>query len=63
MDFTGHHNWSVESGGAKAAEQIQEFAISPDGSTMVSIGNFTDISGVARDQVAMLDLSGDLPPP
>lgn len=54
LSFTGHHNY--DGTGAIGGVGPAELAISPDGSTMVAIGNFTDVSGASRDQVAMIDL-------
>lgn len=51
VQFTGTHlgNYS----------RVENFAISPDGSRLVAIGNFTEASGEPRHQIAMLDLTGD----
>lgn len=32
--------------------------VSPDGETLVAGGNFTDVNGLSRNQIALLDLSG-----
>ncbi|HEX8343594.1 MAG TPA: delta-60 repeat domain-containing protein [Actinoplanes sp.] len=40
------------------SELIWAIAVSPDGGTLVATGNFTLINGAARNQVAMVDLSG-----
>jgi PKD repeat protein len=50
VPFAGTHN-----GGRTS---IQKFDISPDGSKLLVIGNFTVVGGVAHDQAAMLDLTG-----
>ena len=49
--FTGKHN-----GGTG---RIRRFDISPDGKTMVAVGNFTLADGLDRDQAAMIDLATD----
>lgn len=50
LPFAGTHN-----GGRTS---IQKFDITPDGSKLLVIGNFTVVGGVAHDQAAMLDLTG-----
>ncbi|WP_432476747.1 malectin domain-containing carbohydrate-binding protein [Nocardioides sp. GXQ0305] len=37
---------------------VERFAMTPDGSRLVAIGNFRNVSGQSRVQVAMLDTSG-----
>ncbi len=32
--------------------------VSPDGETLIAGGNFTDVNGLSRNQIALLDLSG-----
>ncbi len=49
--FTGKHN-----GGTG---RIRKFDITPDGTKMVAVGNFTLVDGQDRDQVAMVDLTTD----
>jgi PKD repeat protein len=53
--FAGIHNPTAR-GGAQASA-ITKFAVDPAGNKLVAIGNFTSVDGVARDQVAMLDIS------
>ena len=53
--FTGIHNPTARGGAQKSA--ITKFAVDPAGNKLVAIGNFTLVDGVARDQVAMLDIS------
>ena len=50
VPFTGQHH-----GGATLVEKID---ITPDGTRLAAIGNFTSVAGLDRDQAAMLDLSG-----
>jgi PKD repeat protein len=54
-NFAGIHNPTAR-GGAQATA-ITKFAVDPAGNKLVAIGNFTSVDGVARDQVAMLDIS------
>ncbi len=54
--IAGHHNWNGT--GAKAAVQVDAFDITPDGATLIMIGNFKTVDGLPRDQIAMLDLTG-----
>ena len=49
--FTGKHN-----GGTG---RIRKFDITPDGTKMVAVGNFTLVDGQDRDQAAMVDLTTD----
>lgn len=53
--FVGIHNPTARGGAQKSA--ITKFAVNPAGTKLVAIGNFTSVDGVARDQVAMLDIS------
>ncbi len=45
----------VQHGGTTA---IQKFDITPDGSRLLVIGNFTSVGGVTHHQAAMLDIGG-----
>ena len=61
LAFSGHHNFGVHCTGtncANAGVGIRSIDVTPDGTTMVVTGNFTSVSGFARDQVAMLTLTG-----
>ena len=51
-----NHNWTSTNGAAKAAVGVTDLDVTPDGSAMVIIGNFKTVDGLARDQVAVLDL-------
>lgn len=59
----GHHNWyrgCTSRQGAPCHEGevgVKKLSVSPSGTRMVMIGNFTRAGGLARDQVAMVDLS------
>jgi hypothetical protein len=46
---------SVKPGGAGPVE-VYRFAVSPDGSKLLGIGNFTTVGGIARPRAFMLDL-------
>ncbi len=50
VPFTGLFN-----GGATA---IKRFDVTPDGTRLVAVGNFTHVGGEPREQIAMLDTSG-----
>ena len=49
LSFTGTHN-----GGST---NVFKFDVNPAGTRLIAIGNFTDVSGVARRQAAMLDVA------
>lgn len=48
LAFTGPRNGTVN---------IDKFDISPDGSRLVAIGNWTSVAGLQRDQIVMLNLT------
>ncbi len=50
LEVAGTHN-----GGRTS---LQKFDITPDGSKLLAIGNFTTVGGQARRQVVLLDLTG-----
>jgi len=50
VPFTGLHN-----GGTT---HVAKLDVSPDGSTLVAVGNFTSVGGQSRDQIALLNLIG-----
>jgi PKD repeat protein len=61
LSFTGHHNYGVacnpsHSTCADGAVGLKAFDINPAGTQLVAIGNFTNVSGLARDQIALIDL-------
>jgi hypothetical protein len=39
-------------------ELVWALALSPDGRTLMASGNFTEVEGLARNQIAMIDVSG-----
>ena len=49
VDVLGNHNYPR--GTARAAVGVRDLALSPDGSRLVAIGNFTRADGLIRDQV------------
>ncbi len=55
-----NHTWRPGSppSTAKAPVGVTKLDVTPDGRTMVAIGNFRQVDGASRDQVATLDLSG-----
>jgi PKD repeat protein len=56
VNFTGHHNYNGISG-AKAGVGPTVLEVTPDGTRMVVIGNFKMADGLARDQIAEIDLT------
>jgi hypothetical protein len=50
IPFTGTHNGGVS--------RVAKIDVSPNGSTLVAVGNFTNVGGNPRDQIALLDLAG-----
>lgn len=53
LTFSGVYDPSL--GGATT---IKRFDVSPDGDTLVAIGNFSSVGGQSRPQLAVLDLAG-----
>ncbi len=61
LTFTGHHSYGTKCNPAKAncadgRLGIKAFDVNRAGTKLIAVGNFTDISGSHRDQVAMIDL-------
>ncbi len=61
LTFTGHHSYGSKCNPAKAKCApgrlgIKAFDVNPAGTKLVAVGNFTNISGSQRDQVALIDL-------
>lgn len=61
LSFTGHHNFGrschpASETCADAGVGVRSIAVNPDGTRLVAVGNFTDVSGDARDQAAVIDL-------
>ena len=52
--LTENHNWNGS--GAKAPVGAEAFDVTPDGSTMVVIGNFKKADGFERDQAVLINL-------
>ena len=60
LAFTGHHNYGVHCTSPtcpSAGVGVRSMDVTPDGTTMVVTGDFTNVSGASRDQVAMLSLT------
>ncbi len=56
VQFAGHHNDSGS--GSQGWVGPWDIDVTPNGATMVVIGNFKTANGLLRDQAAMLDLTG-----
>jgi hypothetical protein len=61
LAFTGHHNYGTKCQPAKrkcapGETGVKSLDVDPAGTRLVAVGNFTKVSGAARDQVAMLKL-------
>jgi hypothetical protein len=54
--------FQVDASGARpypnSTELVWGLAVAPDGKTVVAVGNFTVVSGAARNQVVVIDTSG-----
>lgn len=61
MSFTGHHNYDVNctagTNCANGAVGVKSLDVSPDGTRLMVVGNFTSVGGTPRDQIAMVDLT------
>ena len=58
ISFAGHHNWrGTNPTDAKAAVGITRMATNPAGTQLVVVGNFTTVGGLARNQIAVIDLT------
>jgi PKD repeat protein len=61
--FVGHHNFnrlcipSATKHCASAGTGIKTLDINPAGNRLIAIGNFTTAGGLARDQIALIDLA------
>ena len=56
FNVSGHHNYTGLTGQAFGAVGITSFDISPDGTQLVAIGNFTQVDGVLHDQIVRVGL-------
>lgn len=56
LTVTEHHNYNGT--GAQGVVGVRRMDVSPNGQYLVVIGNFKKVAGIARDQVAMIDISG-----
>lgn len=50
--LAGHHSWTSTNGWKSAPVGVKALDVSPTGTEMMVMGNFTSIDGVARDQIA-----------
>lgn len=57
VSFTGHHNYTGQAGQANAGVGPHKLDISPDGSMLVTAGNFKMADGVVHDQIALVNLT------
>ncbi len=55
----GNHNWFPGSSGAKAPVGPKSLTIDPEGQHLAVMGNFTTVDGSPRDQLALMDISGE----
>ncbi len=55
IPFTGVYDPNNNGGGDT---NVKRFDVSPDGSTVAAIGNFSTVGGLTRSQIAVLDVSG-----
>ncbi|HZN17429.1 MAG TPA: malectin domain-containing carbohydrate-binding protein [Micromonosporaceae bacterium] len=54
VSLTENHNYNGT--GVEAAVGVEKFALSPDGTKLVVVGNFKKANGVLHDQVVMINL-------
>src|SRR3954471_10067708 len=45
--------------GATGFTRVMRLDVTPDGNTLVALGNFTSVGGLTRQNIAKLDISGD----
>ncbi len=58
VNFTEHHNNTGT--GAQGRVGVDQIDITPDGTTLIAIGNFRRADGLLRDQVALLDVASSV---
>jgi len=51
-----HHSWTPTNGWVKGSVGVNKLDLTPDGKRLVAIGNFKEVAGQSRDQIAMWDL-------
>jgi hypothetical protein len=61
LSFTGHHNYGTQCDPATQTcadgdTGVKSIDVNPAATRLMAVGNFIDVSGSARDQVAMIDL-------
>jgi hypothetical protein len=54
VDVVGHHNWDGTDDTARGSVGVENVDLSPDGSRLVVIGNFTNADGFLRDQAMVV---------
>ena len=54
--LVGHHNYGVNPNSVSGAVGVQAMTVSPDGTQMMVIGNFTSAGGASHDQIVKVDL-------
>ena len=59
LQISGHHNDSGS--GAQGAVRVDELVLTPDGTSLVAIGNFKRVDGLLRDQIVRVSLTGATP--
>ncbi len=57
VDVSGHHNWDGTDRTARGSVGVENIDLSPDGSRLVAIGNFTSADGLARDQAMVVRMN------
>lgn len=57
VDVIGHHNWDGTDATARGSVGVENFDLSPDGSRLVVIGNFTSADGFPRDQAMVVRMN------
>ncbi|HEX6443849.1 MAG TPA: hypothetical protein VF053_02085 [Streptosporangiales bacterium] len=59
VDLTEHHNYTGADGEAEAPVGVDDMDVSPDGDTLVVVGNFKKADGLARDQIVRITLGSE----
>ncbi|MGZ4657425.1 MAG: PKD domain-containing protein [Blastococcus sp.] len=57
VNVLGHHNWDGTTNTAHGSTGVENIDLSPDGTRLVVIGNFTSADGLHRDQVMIVRLT------
>ncbi len=58
LNISGHYVYTDDGGNAVTgnASRVYNFSLSPDGTRLLVMGDFTSVAGVGRQQIFMLDL-------